>query len=368
MTLPHYLVIAYVGRHSMTTVFGNLPTVNAQNCPKKILHIDFSDCTLGAVTFSSTKNYNQSITIGNLNSSVMTSFLGSSYVLQCQSIVDVAVADATAFTAVIENSIVTVPGPFGNNVAALYQNIKSKALDPGTNPISAPNQTWVRILRALQPGSVKPSAIENIYISSWRKLQVNGANALSSFLEADTGIDPSGQAFWLSLRELKKGFIDTGSGPNSSAGDARFIFRSDKDTTGMHWLTRWDNSARGVVVPGIPSNLTFVSEKDRTPLPPSNEWFKLETLIEHKNGQRRTVIAITPASTGVCTVISNISVDEDILGTTSLNGAQTGIYGEEAVWSQLFLDGLYADAIQARYPLNGYVHDLQVWASEPRQL
>lgn len=352
----------------MATVFGNLPTVNASNCPKKILHIDFSDCTLGAVTYQSTKNYNQSITIGNLNSSVMTSFFGSSYVLQCQSIVDVAVADAAAFTAVIENSIVTVPGPFGSDVSALYQNIKSKSLAPGTNPISAPNQTWIRILRALQPGSVKPSAIENIYISSWRKLQVAGALPLDQFLEADTGVDPSGQAFWLSLREQKKGFIDIGSGPNDAAGDARFIFRSDKDATGMHWLTRWDNSARGVAVPGIPSNMTFVSNKVRTPLPPSNEWFKLETLIEHKNGQRRTVVAITPASTMVCTVIADLSVDEDLLGTSSLNGAQCGIYGEEAVWAQLFLDGLYSDALPARYPLNGYVHDLQVWASEPREL
>ncbi|MDP2380745.1 MAG: hypothetical protein Q8M35_09750, partial [Pseudohongiella sp.] len=194
--------------------------------PQLILKADFSKCTLGAPTFVTAKNYNQTVSFSDLNASAMTAFFGTSYALQCQSIIDRNAANASDFISTIENSIVTVPGPFGADVPVLYQNIKNKSLDPGTNPSGAPNQTWFKVQRAVQAGGVAPAAIDSIYISYWQMLQVAGALPLDQFLSYGHA---SQAAFWLSFHEDKDGFINVpGLAPlRSGAGNARFILRVD---------------------------------------------------------------------------------------------------------------------------------------------
>ncbi len=359
--------------------------------PQLILKADFSKCTLGAPTFVTAKNYNQTVTFSDLDASAMTAFFGTSYAFLCQSIIDRSATDATDFISTIENSIVTVPGPFGADVSVLYQNIKNKTLNPGTNPSGAPNQTWFKIQRAVQAGGVAPAAIDSMYVSYWQKLQVAGAPPLDQFLAYG---DPSQAAFWLSLYEYKKGFITIpGITPlRSGAGDARFMFRTDEDADGLHFLTRWDNSADNVPnPPGVPGvtvctpadNLivcprgpngeiggkkTFFAQKSRTPLPQSDSWFRTEVFIEKGREQRRTQVAITPASTMKRNIICDLFSPVDLLGSVANNGAQAGIYGDDSVWSQMFFGGKYADSLPANYPLNGYIYDLQIWDRPPHML
>lgn len=350
--------------------------------PQLILKADFSKCTLGAPTFVTAKNYNQTVSFSDLNASAMTAFFGTSYALQCQSIIDRNAANASDFISTIENSIVTVPGPFGADVPVLYQNIKNKSLDPGTNPSGAPNQTWFKVQRAVQAGGVAPAAIDSIYISYWQMLQVAGALPLDQFLAYGHA---SQAAFWLSFHEDKDGFINVpGLAPlRSGAGNARFILRVDEDADGLHFLSRWDNSADNVPnppgVPGVTAGTTgpngevggkktFFAQKSRAPLPPSDSWFKTEVYIQKGRDQRRTQVAITPANTMKRTIISDLFSPVDLLGTVANNGAQAGIYGDEAVMSQIFLAGKYADSLPANYPLNGYIYDLQVWNRPPHVL
>lgn len=338
------------------SIFGNLRYNNASNTPKKILHLNFDYITLGATTFVTTKNYNKSITPENLNASVVNAFFGSGYTLQIQSICDVAVASAAEFDAIIENSIVSVTGPASNNISALLQNIKSKDLAPGTNPSFAPNQTWVRLLRN-HPGGAPASDIDTLYVSSWHKVQIPPADELATFLDYS---DPSGLAFWLALREFKTG----GYGGTPGAGDYRVSFRIEEGASGLYWSVRGDDRANNAAVPGVPvdiNNRQHWRVDCASPVPPSDTWFKLETLIERGRAENRTLAIVT--INGVRSVICDKRSSGDLLGVAD---AQEGV--QRLPWSQMFFAGLYADSLSANYPLNQQVADIQVWDSAPHNM
>ena len=335
------------------SIFGNLRINNENNCPKKILHLNFDDVALGALDEQTARNYNQSITPGNLNSSVMNSFFGAGYALECQGIIDTEVASAAAFEAILENSLVTVVGPHGENITALYQQIKSKDLNPGANPWFSPSQAWVRVLRAA-PGDVVPPAIDTMYISQWRKMQIPPAVTLENFLDYT---DPSGVAFSCTILEAKTG----GYAGVEAAGDYRFSVRIEEDVDGLYWSTRGDDFANNSAVPGVPNvvNRRFWREDTHTPIPPSDTWFFLEALIERGRATNRTLVQVTIA--GIKYVICDKQSSGALISTTD---AQEGI--ERLPWTRIFLDGLYSDSLPANYPLTTYAYDIQVWDSAPR--
>lgn len=335
------------------SVFAN----SGLSAPRLILRADFSNCTIGAPTFVSAKNYNQTITFGDMNATAMNEFFDSGYLLRLQNIIDrdAVGADNAArvadFTSVLENSIISVPGPFGGNVSVLYQNLKNRSQPPNT--VSIINQTWLNILRNA-PGSSPASNINTIYVSYWRKSQVAGALPLDQFLDYT---HPSTQGFWRSEFEIKSG----GYGGAEGGGDYKIALRTDEDASGLFWLMRGDTRAANDPVPGVPSTpATLWNAVSVTPSVESNAWYKVEIFIQRHNAINRTYAAITMASTGVCTVICDVSVSGDLFG---VGDAQEGLY--RLPWSQMFLAGLYADGIPANYPLNSYLYDLQVWANAP---
>lgn len=344
----------------MRSVLGNIPNANPSNCPKKILHVDFSKVTLGASTFQTTKNYNKTITLSNLNSAVMNSFFGTSYTLQSQSIIDVAVGDAAAFDAITSNTIETVTGPNGGNVSALLQNMISKTLTPNTNPVGAPNQTWVRILR--NATGVNPAAnISSIFISQWRKHQIGTPKTLTEFLDY-TVIN----AWWLSLLEMKTG----GYGGTEGAGDYRVSVRIEEDATGLYWSIRGDDFANNAAVPGVPDSIArqFWRTDCRLPVPPNNAWYRLDVwVLRHQATTNRTLVTVTLASDGKTYVICDKISSAALAGGPGASGggydAQEGV--QRLPWSQIFLGGLYVDGVVANYPCNGYVYDLQLWDKPP---
>jgi hypothetical protein len=344
----------------MQSILSNFPAQRLGNQPKKILHLDFSKVTLGASTFVTTKNYNKTITLSNLNSSVMNSFFGTSYTLQSQSIVDVAVADAAAFDAITSNTIVTVPGPYGANVSALFQNMISKTLTPNTNPSGAPNQTWVRVLRNA-PGVNPAENIDSLFVSQWRRHQISPANSLSSFIDYTVT-----NAQWLALFDFKTG----GYGGVEGAGDYRLSGRIEEDATGLYWSVRGDDLANNAAVPGVPDSVArqFWRVDSRIPVPPNDAWYRLDVwVLRHQATTNRTLVTVTLASDGKTYVICDKISSASLAGGPGAAGggydAQEGV--QRLPWSQIFLGGLYTDGVVANYPCNSYMYDLQVWDKPP---
>jgi hypothetical protein len=317
----------------MQSILSNFPAQRLSNQPKKILHLDFSKVTLGASTLVTTKNYNKSITLSNLNSSVMNSFFTSGYVLQSQSIIDVAVANAAEFDAIMSNTIVTVPGPFGEDVSALYQQQISKTLDPGTNPSFAPNQTWVRVLRA--DAASTPSNIDSLFVSQWRKNQDSGADPVEDFLDFS---DPSGQAFYLVEADFKTG----GWGGAANAGDYRLTVRREEGASGLYWSTRGDDRANNGAVPGVPKSGDRQMWKVDSAIPQigADEWYRLDIwVLRHQATTNRTLVTVTLGSTMQTYVICDKQSSAALIG---VDDAQEGV--QRLPWTRLFLGGLYTDA------------------------
>lgn len=335
------------------SIFGNLKLNNEHNCPKKILHLNFDDVTLGATTFSSTKNYNKSITPGNLNASVMDAFFGSNYLLENQSIVDAEVANAAAFDAVTAISLEDVTGPFGSTVKALYQNQISRTLTPPTAIIY--NQTWARIARVRSGGN--PIAnIEEIYYSQWRRDQISPALTYPNFLDHS---HVSGVAFSQTISEFKTGDY----GGTTSAGDYRMSIRIEEDDTGLYWSVRGDDKANNSAVPGVPYHTgtrEFWRVDSRIPVPPSDAWYRLHVWIQRHGATCRTFVAIELASDGNTYIICDKVSDGTLLGGPD---AQMGV--EALPITRFYFGGRYADVIPDNFPCNGYIYELQVWDKPP---
>ena len=332
------------------SIFGNLRRINPGNAPKKILHLDFANVTLGASTFSSTKSYTKSLTPSNLNASVATAFFDTGYVLQIQSIIDEDVVSAAAFDAILENATEVTTGPFGNSITAHKQIFHSKSTPPQTT--NSPNQSWVRVLR-LPPASSPNTNIDDIFVTSWRKEQIPTSLTLDQYMTSTPG------ARWIEIFEFKTG----GYGGNIQAGDYRLKVGIYKDADGIYWNIQGDEKANNAAVPGVPSadGPTYWQLEVRYPVPPNNAWYRLDVWVQRHKAVNRTVVTVTYASDMITHVLCDKSSSGDLAG---VDNCQEGV--QRLPISRLFMSGRYSDGIPANYPLQGYIHDVQVWDKPPR--
>ena len=353
------------------SILGNLRYNNSSNVPKKILHFpDFSSVTLGTpvVVGSSTKQYTQTITSSSIVSSVMNGFFDTNYTLQMQLTADrdIVGADAAAkvadLTTLIENSIVTVPGPYGTNVQALYQNTKTRTTAIGT--ANSQPQNWFRVLRdALGAGGsgVPGSAMKKFYCSYWVKMQVDGADPLATNLDFS---HVSGNAFWRVFFDVKSG----GYLGYEGGGDLRITVRIHEDATGLYWRTQMDNSAANapISIPGVTgSPATFWQVDSRESIPSDGEWFKFEVEMTVPDPVTRSYPSDHPdLTTGRTKVsITRASTMQSVVICDKRGGVHMGVH--DLPWSQMFFAGVYS---LAGGQINQYIYDLQIWDKTKREL
>ena len=351
----------------MRSVLGNIPNANAANCPKKILHFnDFSNVTLGTPAFVTTKQYTQTITSASIVSSIMNGFFDTSYVLQLQLTTDrdVVGADNAAklvdLATLIENSIVTVPGPFGSNVSALYQNTKVRTTTIGAAN-SAP-QNWLRILRNA-PGAggsgVPGSDMKKFYCSYWLQMQVDGADPLATNLDY---LHVSGNAFWRVFFDVKTG----GYLGYEGGGDLRWTVRIQEDATGLYWRVQVDNSADNVTVPGVTgAHATFWQVDSRESIPSDGEWFKFEIEITMPDPTQRSKPSAHPdLTTGRTKVsITRASTLKSVVICDKRGDVHMGVH--DLPPTQMFFNGVYS---LAGGKINQYIYDLQIWDKTKREM
>lgn len=158
----------------------------------------------------------------------------------------------------IANEIITVIGPKGEAVNALYQNVKNK----GTVG-QAGSQAPFIFLRPITAGDVT-----DLYITYWIKYPAGLADKLDPTVSSGN---------WRTQFEFKTG----GYGGNASHGDYRIVTSILKDNEGsLYWLTKGDSNANGPV-----PVTTYWHEENRVAPVPIGEWFKFEAYWHRSRGK-----------------------------------------------------------------------------------
>ena len=245
----------------------------------------------------------------------------------------------------IENSVVTVPGPFGSNVTALRKHVKTRG-GTGSDP-----QCPLLHQRVGTGYANDPDPLRESYITAWQKFQTSGLNSIETQLDAT---DPD--ANWRVIREFKTGgFID--NGVTKWYGDFRIILLvTETVANGLQWELICDNRANGLnLVTGVSGSYTqFWRQTNTTNDIPSDAWIKIDTYIRRAQNYDdlttgRAIVTITPASTMTPVVIFDIS-----------GGRFTGY--NDLPWNRIFYTNDYSGGA---LPIDSYITDLQLWDRPP---
>ena len=278
------------------------------------------DETTLAVPIISSVSGSQDITGINVTSGKKELILPWGATKSCLQLIADTKVTSSSLNSYIKNEIQQVTGPNGNQIYALFQNLKINNAAP---PTWGSSQDPLMIRRE-SVASGDRTDTGDVYYTYWFKFQS----------DLHTQLGTNGGDSWRVLSEWKTGGLN-----NTMVGDYRIITTVIQDGSGhIFWRTTGDNVANG-----IPTKKVYWQVNNNAVSVPVGQWFKYEVFWHRSSGIDGRYWAA---------VNGDIIVDH--------KGPNMGIYNLPI--NRIMLNNNYSGG---KAPSNQWTTDLEIWDGFP---